>query len=101
METGGLVIQHHIISAGHAHKVVASCGGEQQKKIVGGVLVGGSMIGITDVAAHGQTQQFSHEVIFQSGANDLALVVEILRPDESHHAVDEKRFECACHAIGT
>src|SRR5271170_3861386 len=58
------------------------------------------MIGVTDIATHRQAEDFAHEMVFQSGANDLALVVEIFRTDESHYAVHNKRIEGARDAIG-
>ena len=76
-------------------------GGRQQKhEIVGGILVRGGVIGVADIAAHGQAQQFAHEVIFQAGADDLPLVVEIFRADEADDAVDEERIEGAGDAVG-
>ena len=39
-------------------------------------------------------------MVFQSSADDLPLVVQILRTDEADDAVDEKRMEGAGDAIG-
>src|SRR5215813_7748354 len=35
MKAGGLVVEHHVVSAGNTHEVVASRRGQQQKQIVG------------------------------------------------------------------
>src|SRR5215472_1484251 len=99
MKAGGLIVEHHVVGAGDTHKVIAACGGQQQEQIIGRVLVGGGMVGVADVDAHGQSQQLTHKVIFEAGADDLALVVEILRADKANHAVDEKGFEDASHTV--
>ena len=39
-------------------------------------------------------------MVFQSGADDLPLVIKIFRPDESHHAIDQKWLEYSRYAIG-
>ena len=51
------------------------------------------MIRVADVAAHRQSQQLTHEVIFQAGANDLPFIIEIFRADEADHAVHEERIK--------
>ena len=59
------------------------------------------MIGVADVDSHGQAQQLAHEMIFQPGTDDLALVEEVLRPDEAHHAVDQERVERPGDSVGS
>src|ERR1700722_12037214 len=66
---------------------------------MGRVLVGACVIRVADVATHRQAKQLSHEVIFKSGADDLSLVGQIFRSDESNNAVDEKRMESARHSV--
>ena len=39
-------------------------------------------------------------MIFEAGADDLPLVVQIFRADEADHAVDQERIERARHAVG-
>ena len=96
----GLVVEHHVVGARHAHEVIAAGRGQQQQQVVGRVLVGGGVVGVADVAAHRQAEQLAHEVIFQAGADDLPFVVEIFRPDEADDAVDQERVERARHAVG-
>ena len=100
MVAGGLIIQHHIVRARNAHKIIAARCGQKHQKIVRGILIGRRVIRVADIAAHRQSQQLAHEMIFQAGANDLPLVVKIFRPDKSHDAVHEERMEHAGHAIG-
>ncbi len=100
MKAGGLVVEHHVVGTRNAHEIIAAGGGEQKHQVVGGVLIGDGVIGVADVAAHRESQQFPHEVIFQAGANDLALVVEIFRADEADNGVDEERIERTGNAIG-
>src|SRR5438094_138423 len=61
---------------------------------------GGVVIAVAHVTAHRQAEQLAHEVIFQAGAGDLPLVVQILRADEADDAVDEERVERTGDAIG-
>ena len=75
MIAGGLIIQHHIVRAGNAHEVIAARRRQKQQQIVGGILVGGRVIGVANIAAHRQAEQLAHEMIFESGANDLPLIV--------------------------
>src|SRR5262245_63010263 len=39
-------------------------------------------------------------MILEPRADDLLAVVEIFRPDEAHHGVDEERRERARHGVG-
>ena len=48
------------------------------------------MVGVAGVAAHGDAGQFAHKVVFQSGADDLLGIVQILGADKADHGVDQK-----------
>ena len=100
VKTGRLVVEHHVVGAGHAHDVVAAGRGQQQQQVVGRVLVGRRVVGVADVHPHRQAEQLAHEVVLQPGADDLPLVVQVLRPDEADHAVDQERVERPGHAVG-
>src|SRR4249919_927772 len=39
-------------------------------------------------------------MVFQPGAYNLALVIQIFRPDKAHHAVDQERLKHARYAVG-
>src|SRR5580658_10444996 len=52
MKAGGLVVEHDVVGTGHAHEVVTACGGQQKHQIVGGVLIGDSVIGGANVTSH-------------------------------------------------
>ena len=93
MIAGGLIVQHDIIRARNAHEVVASSRRKQQQQIIGRILVGLRVVGVTDIATHRQAQQLSHKVIFQPGSNDLSFIVQIFRPDKANDAVYQKRLE--------
>ena len=71
MITGGLIIQHNIVTHGNAHEVVAAGGGQQNGKVFQVVLIGFHVVGIADVNTHGNTGQFTHEMVFQTGTGDL------------------------------
>src|SRR6185312_9334237 len=58
------------------------------------------MIGVTDIASHRQSQQLAHEVVFEAGADDLALVIQVFRSNKSDHAVHQKRIKCSGYSIG-
>src|SRR5882724_2204668 len=57
------------------------------------------MVCVADIATHRQTQQLTHEMILKPGADDLALVVQILRPNESDDAVYEERVESSGDSV--
>src|ERR1051325_11076524 len=57
------------------------------------------MVGIANVTTHGQAKQLAHEMVFQSGADDLALVVEIFRADKTHYAIDQKWLKDPGHTV--
>src|SRR6476661_4817961 len=57
------------------------------------------MVCVADIATHRQTQQLTHEMILKPGADDLALVVQILRPHEPDDAVHEERVESSCDSV--
>ena len=56
--------------------------GRSAQQVVHVVLVGFGVVGVADVAAHGQAQQLAAEVVFQRGAGDLLAVVQVLWPNE-------------------
>jgi hypothetical protein len=72
----------------------------REEQVVGGVLIGGSVVGVADVAAHGQSQQLAHEVILQPGPDDLPFVEQVFRPDEADDRVDEEGVERSGYAVG-
>src|SRR5262249_58025089 len=45
-------------------------------------------------------EELAAEMILEPGADDLLAVVEIFRPDEADHGVDEERRERARHGVG-
>ena len=73
---------------------------EQREQRVHVVLIGLGVVGVADVAAHGQAEELAAEVVFQAGADDLLAVVEILGADEADHGVDEQRLEMAGNGVG-
>ena len=73
---------------------------EQREQSVHVVLVGFGVVGVADVAAHGEAEEFAAEVVFQAGADDLLAVVQILGADEADDGVDQQRMELAGHGIG-
>jgi len=52
--TGGLIVQHNVVRTGNAHEVIAARSGQKQEKVVGGILIGGGVIRIADVATIGK-----------------------------------------------
>ncbi len=44
--------------------------------------------------------QLAAEMILQAGAHDLLAVVEIFRPDEADHRIDQQRSEFSRHRVG-
>jgi len=38
-------------------------------------LIGGGVIGVADIAAHGEAEEFAHEMILEAGTGDLAFVI--------------------------
>ena len=87
-EAGGLIVQHNVVPVGDAHKVVTAGNGEKGSKIFDGVLVGFHMVGVTAVATHGNTRQFAHKMVLQTGSCHLPGIVEILRSNEANHRID-------------
>ena len=83
VERGALVVEHHVVRAGHAHHEVHAGHGQQRQQRIHVVLIGLGVIGVANVAAHGQAEQLAAEMIFEAGANDLLAVEEILRADET------------------
>ena len=100
VEAGALVVEHDVVGAGHAHDVVDAGGAEQREQRVHVVLVGLGVVGVADVAAHGQAEQLAAEVVFEAGAEDLLAVVEILGADEADDGVDQHGAEAAGDGVG-
>ena len=100
VERGALVVQHHVVGAGHAHDEIAAGYAEQRQQHVHVVLVGIGMVRVADVAAHRQAEQLAAEVILETGADDLLAVVQVLGADEAHDGVDQQRGEPPCDRVG-
>ena len=100
VEGGALVVEHDVVGAGDAHDVVDAGGAEHGEQGVHVVLVGFGVVGVADVAAHGQAEQLAAEVIFEAGAEDLLAVVEVLGADEADDGVDEHGLEAAGDGVG-
>src|SRR6516162_1790353 len=100
VERRALIAEHDVVGAGHAHHEVDAGCGEQGEQRIHVVLVGLGVIGVADVAAHGQAEELAAEMILEPGADDLLAVVEMFRPDEAHDGVDEERRERARHRVG-
>ena len=100
VEAGALVVEHDVVRAGNAHDVVDAGGAEHGEQRVHVVLVGFGVVGVADVAAHGQAEELAAEVVFEAGAQDLLAVVEILGADEADDGVDEHRVEVAGDGVG-
>jgi hypothetical protein len=90
VEGGALVVEHDVVSPGHADDEVDAGHPQQGQQGVHVVLVGLGVVGVADVAAHGQAQQLAAEVVLQPGADDLLAVVEVFRPDEADHRVHQQ-----------
>jgi hypothetical protein len=75
VETGALVVEHDVVGTGDAHDVIDAGGAEKGEQCVHIVLVGFCVVGVTDIAARGQAEEFAAEVIFKTGAGDLFAVV--------------------------
>ena len=100
VKRGALVVEHDVVGAGHAHDVVDAGGAEQGEQRVHVVLIGFGVVGVADVAAHGQAEQLAAEVIFEAGAEDLLAVVEVFGADEADDGVDEHGVEVAGDGVG-
>jgi len=100
VEGGALVVEHDVVCAGDAHNVVDACGAEHGEECVHVVLVGFGVVGVADVAAHGEAEEFAAEVVFEAGAEDLFAVVEVLGADEAYDGVDEHGVEVAGYGVG-
>jgi hypothetical protein len=53
------------------------------------------MIGVTDINAHGQAQKLAHEMILETGTDDLPGIGEVLGADETYDRIHEKWIEMA------
>jgi hypothetical protein len=60
-----LVVQHHVVRAGHPHDEVDAGRAEQRQQRVHVVLVGFGVVRVADVAAHRHAEQLAAEVILQ------------------------------------
>lgn len=100
VEGCALVVEHDVVGSGDAHDVVDACGAEHGEEGVHVVLVGFGVVGVADVAAHGEAEEFAAEVVFEAGAEDLLAVVEILGTDETDDGVDEHWVEVAGYGVG-
>ena len=85
---------------GTTHHEVDTGRGEQRQQRVHVVLIGLGVVGVADVDAHRQAQQLAAEMVFQAGAGDLLAVVEIFRPDETDHGVDQQRLVAPRDRVG-
>ncbi len=100
VERGALVVEHDVVRPRHADEEVEPGGGQQHQQCVHVVLVGLGMVGVADVATHGQSHQLAAEVVFQPGADDLLAVIEVFGADEAHHRVHQQRVVAARQRIG-
>ena len=100
MEGGGLVGQHHVVRARHAHHIGHAGDAEQRQQRVHVVLVGLGVVGVADVDAHRQAEQLAAEMVLEPGADDLLAVVEVFGADEADDGVDQQRREVARDGIG-
>src|SRR5258707_11534255 len=62
-----LILEHNVVRTGDTHNVVDPGCAKQGEERVHVILVGLSMIGVTDVASHRQAEKFAAEVIFETG----------------------------------
>ena len=83
-----MIREHRVVAHRHAHEIIAAGGGEHDRQVLDGVLVGAGVIGVAGIAAHRDAGQLAHEVIFEPGALDLARIVQIFRTDEANDRVD-------------
>ena len=100
VEGGALVVEHDVVCAGDTHDVVDPGGAEHGEECVHVVLVGFGVVGVADVAAHGEAEEFAAEVVFEASAEDLFAVVEVLGADEAYDGVDEHGVEVAGYGVG-
>ena len=80
--------------------VVDSGDAEQREQTVHVVLVGLGVVRVADIATHGEAEKLSAEVIFETSAEDLLSVVEILRSNETDDGVDKHGSEAAGDGVG-
>ena len=91
-ETGGLIVEHDIITVGNAHEIVAPGHGQKACQIFNVVLVGLHVIGVAAVTAHRNTGKFAHEMVLKAGTGHLTCIVQILRADEADYSIHEERL---------
>ena len=73
---------------------------QQREQLIHVILIGFGVIGVADVAAHRQAEQLAAEMIFESGADDLLAIVQILRADKADHGIHQQRLELARDRVG-
>ncbi len=100
VEGCALVVEHDVVCAGDAHDVVDAGGAEHGEECVHVILVGFGVVGVADVAAHGEAEEFAAEVVFEASAEDLFAVVEVLRADKAYYCVDEHGVEVTGYGVG-
>ena len=100
VEGGALVVEHDVVCAGYAHDVVDASGAEHGEEGVHVVLVGFGVVGVADVAAHGQAEELAAEMVFESGAENLFAIEEILGADEADDGVNQHWVEVAGYGVG-
>ena len=93
-------LKHDVVGSGYAHDVVDAGDAEEGEEGVHVVLVGVGVVGVADVAAHGEAEELSAEVVFEAGAEDLFAVGEVFGADEADHGVDEHGRELAGDGVG-
>ena len=101
MERSGLVVEHDVITQRHTDDEVTARRGQQDHQVFVEVLIRIRMVGVTAVTAHGDTAQFAHEVIFKTGADNLAVVIEIFRSDKTDNGVHHERIIVTRQAVVT
>jgi len=101
VEARALVVEHDVVGAGDAHDVVDAGCAEESEEGVHVVLVGFGVVGVADIATHGQAEKLAAEVIFEAGASDLLAVVQVFRADEADDGVDQHWLKGASDGVGT
>ena len=96
-----MIVQHHVVRARHGNQERHARDRQQGHQRVHVVLVGLGVVGVTDIDAHRHAHQLAAEVVLQPGANDLLAVIQVLRPDETDHAVDQQRLKRPSDSVGS
>ena len=95
-----MIVEHDVVRAGDPHHKGTARHTQQRQQVIHIVLVGFSVVGITNVTAHGHAEQLAAEVILQAGTGDFLTVKQVLRADKTHHGIHQQRLEFACDGIG-